>query len=128
VKLFAYIKNAKGPGKRLQKVIESINPGIRIEIFRTVEELLERMHQPLNRPVIIVLLLKFKKELVEILSHQSLFYDTWNILILPEGNETMMKMGLKLYPRYISFTNSDLKDVELVLKKMLVNVNSKRKP
>ncbi len=105
-------------GKKLQRVIEPAVPGENIEVFKTIENLLQGLIRPNNNRNIVVLFAANRQELLEILSFQNFFDDTRIILILPDDARDTFSLGAKLYPRFISHADSDFEHVAAVLRKM----------
>lgn len=113
---------ATGPEKyavRLRGIIESLVPKDNWEIFRTVETLSFRLRRPGYRPAIAVFLASSRKDLADILSIHDLLCDIRTILILPDREDDTVALGHALYPRFLSYIDSDFKDVAAVLEKMV---------
>ncbi len=68
---------------------------------------------------IILILAASPGDLTQILSLRNLLENHSVILILPDSEEDTMAQAVSLYPRYIDYIQNDLKDVCLVLKKMV---------
>jgi hypothetical protein len=127
VSVLFYSKATKGAGKRGQKIIEAQVPGEQIEIYRTIERLSNRLHQPTYNLDITILLAASKVDLFDLLSIQDLLTDIRIILILPDRESDTISKGHKLYPRFVSYADGDLKDVAAVLSKMLGNLYPDKK-
>jgi len=118
--LFYYKKNNDG-GRELLKVIQAQVPSGKIEIYQTIDHLSGRLFQPRGDLAIMVLMASSNKDLLDLLLIRDLFYDIPIILILPDRNGKTVEMGHKIYPRLISYIDSDFSDVALVLPNMLAN-------
>lgn len=118
MKIILYLPWTDEIGKRLFGMIEKLVGVDEIEIFRTMDSLVRRLKQPVFDLKITVLLATNRKELSEILSIKDLLRDIKILLILPDGDSDTISMGHKLYPRFISYIDSDFKDVADALGKM----------
>ena len=118
-KLLFYANGSNGAGKRLQKVVEELVPKDRLEICRTIESFSGRLCRPGCRDAIAVLLAASAKELVDFLFIRDLLSDVRIILIVPDRDDATISRGHKLYPRFLSYMDTDFNDVASVLGKML---------
>ncbi len=118
MKLILYSNGTNIAGKQLQQVIESMIPVKMREIYRTTESLSSRFRQPGITDIIAVLFAASKEELSDILLIRKLLSDLRVILILPDRENETIKQGHTLYPRYVSYADTDFKDVAAVLRKM----------
>ena len=110
---------------RLVNAIESVVPETRMEIHRTIDSLSDRLHQCRYDSATAVLLATSTQDLFELLSIRDLIQKARVILILPDREKTTIANGHALYPRFLSYVDSDFKDVAAVLKKMIGVINSK---
>ena len=118
MKISLYLPWTDEIGKRLFGMIEKLVVVDEIEVFRTIDSLVRRLKQPVFDLKITVLLATTRKELSEILSFKDLLTDIRILLILPDGDSDTISMAHKLYPRFISYIDSDFKDVADALGKM----------
>ncbi len=109
--------------ERLQKALENAAPEDRIEIYRSIDGLLKGVRKAGYGKGIGVLLVSSEADLEDILSVKEQLRDLRIILILPDRSEKSVSKGHKLYPRFLSYADSDFKDVSSVLKKMLDHSN-----
>ncbi len=72
---------------------------------------------------IILILAGSIDDLAQILPFRDLFVNHALILILPDSKKDTMTQALSLYPRYMDYIRNDLKDVFLVLKKMVKKID-----
>lgn len=119
-----YTKMLEGPGKQLQAVIETLVQEKGREIYRTVDSLSRRLRRPKNCPTIAVILTASREDLIDILSIRDLLCDIRTILILPDRKEDTIAKGHIMRPRFLSYIDSDLGDVAIVLAKMLHQIVS----
>ena len=116
--LYANIKTTE-ISKRLQNVVESEVSDEQVEILRSLEDLSERVGQFPKKIDVAVILIQSKFELFELIALKSLLEGICIILILPNRKKETVSGGLSLYPRFMSFADSDFKDVSAVLEKIL---------
>ena len=119
-----YATMKDGLWERLRKRIEAVVPAENMEIYRTLEGLSKRLHQPLYDLSIAVLLAATREELQEILSIQDLITDIRVIAIIPDREKETVAKGHLLRPRYLTYSDGDFADVAAVLGKMLKTVNN----
>lgn len=104
--------------QRLQKIIKGLRPEDRMEFFQNIDLLIERLRKPRGDMNIAVLLSTNRADLLEVLSIKDLFEDIRTILILPDRDDETIARAHRLRPRFITFMDSDFKDVAAVLRKM----------
>ena len=125
MKVLFYSSDKKEAGKRFKGVIENLVPAKNREIYRTIKHLSLRLRRPTYDLGIAIILTASKEELLEILSIRDLLRHMRIILILPDRKETTISKGHTLYPRFLSYMDSDFEEVGAVLAKMLKNMDSK---
>lgn len=116
-----YAAAGNGAGERLRMVIEAIVPAGEIEIYQTINSLSRRLRQPRYDLAVAVLLASSKQDLLELLSIRHLLDDLRVILLLPDREKDTIAKGHTLRPRFLTYADSDLLDVAVVLSKMLRN-------
>ncbi len=119
-----YTGDTTEKGGELLDLLGKIVSGAHIETYRSVESLLERLHQPRYDPTILILQITNGEELKSILSIQSFLSDMRIILILPDRKSDTVMMGHSLRPRFLSYCDNDLTDVVAVLAKMTNRENA----
>jgi hypothetical protein len=118
MKVLYYGTTNNGAGKRLQKAIESVVPIEDTEVCRDIEELGRRLRLPTSDLSICVFFARSKAELFDLVLMKGLLLNLRILLILPDGDNETITMGHTLFPRFLTYADSDFKDVEAVLKKM----------
>ena len=114
----------KGGGERLQKVIESVIPIENTEVCQDIEELGRRLRLPTCDLSVSIIFAKNKAELFDLILLKRLLLNLRIILILPDGDNETITMGHTLFPRFLTYKDSDFKDVEAVLKKIIQKEHS----
>jgi hypothetical protein len=121
--LIYYTQNNNGIGERLQKAINAAVPEELTEVYRSLESLSQRLCQLTYKLKIAVLLAASREELLGILSIRDLLDDIRIILILPDREKKTVSEGLRLYPRFFTYVDSNFNDVTGVLEKMMKHMN-----
>jgi hypothetical protein len=114
-----YNSNDNETALRLQKIIEATTQEENIEIYQSMEGLSKRLRQPDLENNIAVVLISAMAEIFQICSIKRLSNDIRVILILPDRSPEVISAGYKLHPRFISYADSDFKEVAIVLRRML---------
>lgn len=114
-----YTKNMDASGERLQAIAESVAPGERIEVFRSIESLSERLLISNYACAVAILVTTNKQELKHFLLKMDILRKARLILILPDREPETIKIGYKLEPRFLSYIDSGFSEVRGVLQKML---------
>jgi hypothetical protein len=105
--------------QHLQQAIEEIVPKKNLEIHRSFNSLSYRLQQPMNGLKIAILMAESEQDLIDFLSIQDLLSELRIILILPDREPSTFAKAHILVPRFMTYTDSDFKDVKAVLGKML---------
>ncbi len=119
MKLHIYTAITNGASKRLMDVITTNVTGVNLEAHHTIHGLAGALVQPKTHQSIVVFHVNNKEELAHAFSIRDLLHDIKLILILPGQDNRMITKGLKLYPRFFSYSDSNFKDVAAVLGKMI---------
>ena len=114
-----YLPLEDGRGELIKKLTDIIVHVDRAEVYRTVETFSSRLKQPTEDTPIALLLAPSKKDLREILSISDLLSDIRIILILPDREDDTIAKGHSLHPRFLSYLDSDFKEIADVMGKML---------
>ncbi len=122
MKILYYTSLNKGPGERLQRIVEPLAKKMDMEIYRSIPSLTRRLTRPKYDIAVAVLLANNKKALLDLFSTRDLLSDIPIILILPDRQDDTVSKGHKLHPRFLSYVDSDFSDVGAVLKKMIANI------
>jgi hypothetical protein len=125
MRLLLYTPVSGGFGEELQREIEEIIPLNDVEVYRSIENLSNRLRQRAQDLPIAVLHAARREDLSDILSIRDLLCDVRIILVLPDRDESTIAKGHTLRPRFLSYTDSDLTDVFSVLKKCLASYTIK---
>lgn len=91
-----------------------------VEIYYTLEKFCQRFIQSGSGNAVTVLLVASRHELENIVQYADLLRDQKIILVLPDRNMETLSMAHTLYPRFISYTDGNLRDVTSVLRKLII--------
>lgn len=117
--LIVYSRDKNKFGLELEEMLENLVSKENVEISRTIPDLVIRLRMPFCEFAIAVLLVSDEEDLRNILAIQSFLTDIRIVLILPDRNDMTVELGHSLHPRYLSFTDNGLKDLEAVLARMI---------
>ncbi len=120
MKLLLYVSESNKTGQHIRTIIQSHVPKRSTEIHRTVASISKRLKMRVGDVSVVILHTATKEEFCDVLSLGSLLESLRIILILPDRERETIAQGLKLRPRFISFTDTDYSDVSAVLGKMLM--------
>ena len=119
--LFFYASDTKDTGELLWNLHQDVNDRFKGEFYRTINELANRLRQPKDDPTIAVILAGSQKELADMLSIRDLLDRSRIILILPDRSEDTITKGYSMFPRFVTYVDSNFNWVTAVLSKMLSN-------
>jgi len=117
--LILYSRETKESGKRLLKIIKEAVPDHHLEIYSSIDELTERLHQPLVDVGVAVLHAGTHGELMDILYLADYLSELRVVLVLPDSQPEALKKAHILHPRFIASSHNDYKHLGSVLKKMM---------
>ncbi len=103
---------------RLEAAIHDAIPGHAIELFTRLDALRERFRLIVEPDSIAVLLAADREELREMQMFHELFPEIYVILVIPDWQESTVKVAHLLLPRFLSQKADSFTDLIQVLKKM----------
>lgn len=113
-----YLPEHNGAGARLHRIVKEVLSERNIEWFGSLNEMSQRLHEPIPDVKIAILYLTNKQDLLRVCAMGDFLGDIRLILVLPDGNpETISKAHL-LRPRFITYVDNSFDDLGLVLKQM----------
>ncbi len=110
--------------ERVLNIIRGLVPEKKIGNYTTVENLCNRLRQFRDDKMLAILMAATQEELVDVILIHDLLVDIPIILVLPNREKETISKGTKLHPRFISYMDSDFSDIQAVLEKMVVRLNS----
>ena len=108
--------------EKLKNVVKSQVPDDEIVIYHDINSLSNQFYQLRGNISIMVLVATTQNDLIELILKKHLFDDIPIILILPDRNNETISKGLKLYPRFFDYIDSNFSNVALVLNKMMKKI------
>lgn len=113
-----YLPEKKRSGEFLLRTIRKAIPDQAIEIYPSIGELTERLHQPMLDVSAAVLYAAGRAELMELIYLGELLGELRVVLILPDSEPDLLEKAYVLRPRFIAAAERDFKQLGDVLKKM----------
>ena len=114
-----YIPETGGIPDQLKNLIETLIPGEKLEVYRSLGALSQRVSQPLDDQDVVVLMTTNQEDFMNLFSIQHLLKDRRLILIAPDQKEETVALAHRLRPRLLTSTDDDLSTATMVLAKML---------
>lgn len=102
----------------LTGLIQNNLPEIQVESVASDLHLTNILNRPLNNVTILISVVKTSSDIQKLNSLRPLFSNAKQILILPHRSRQMVESGLQMAPSYISYHDSNLKDVFSVVEKI----------
>jgi len=103
-------------------VIESVVSKEKTAIFRSIENMIERIMHLTYNPEIAVLIIKNRKEFLQLYSSLNVLRRAKMLLILTDKNPKTIMLGYKLKPQFPTYLHNDFWVIQTALKKMLVSL------
>ncbi len=122
--LIFYSPASGSPEERLQRVIKAVVPGWEGAVFRSIDDLLERLLQPKNDLAVALLLAEKKGDIEGLLSLGNLFRTMRIILVAPDRDKETIAAAHLLRPRLLTYMDSDFTDVSTVLTKIIADYHN----
>ena len=119
MKILFYADNGNAAGDRLLQKIESQVSGDVIEAYRSLDEFKQGLLRQKQKPKAAILIAANAAELKRIISMGKLLTDMRILLVLPDRCKETVAAGYRLWPRYISYADSDFEDVAAVVRQIL---------
>lgn len=93
-------------------------PEVGLEIFSSFETFLQRMSAMLDNPIIAILTTDNREQLDQFKEVLKLFGDVRIVLILPDHEAETLRLGHRLYPRFVSYKDGNFDDLVSVIARM----------
>lgn len=114
-----YARSNGSDENRIEAAFKAAAPGRSIECFTTLAGLEERLHLIVEPNSIAVLVAADKKELKEMQEFRDLVTDIYVILLIPDWEESTIKLAHLLRPRFLSQIKNDSPELNLIIAKMI---------
>jgi hypothetical protein len=119
IKIVLYAENIDSGVQPIQKLIQKLVSEKNIKICRSISYLSQCLDQFPGENLLVVLLAADSKDLNALLAISDRFVDNRPILILPDAKGKTIKVGHMMHPRFLSYADSNLKELEAVLGKIM---------
>ncbi len=120
-----YIPDLIKTREKIYRIAQMAEVKAKAEIFRDIRDLSHRLSRPADTGTIAVILINNQKDLKNLYSIRHLLSDLPFILILPYRENKMTSIGYNLGPRFLTYMDGNLYEVEAVLEKMIRNHSNK---
>jgi hypothetical protein len=120
-KVILYARVMEGAGEKLFQFIQKAKPTQDTEIYASIDQFSQRLRQPRGELTVAVIVANSKEDLLNLLFIRNLLQDIRIILVLPDREKDTIEKGHRLYPRFMSYVDSNLEEVEAVLKNVLTS-------
>lgn len=113
-----YAKNHEDIPRKLRDVLEPLLFDERIELYRSLASLKQRLCLPTERRIIAILFAADKEDLMDIISMKYFFCNVQIVLILPNRKKEIIALGHTLRPRFVTYRDGDFRELLSVMRKM----------
>ena len=107
--------------KRLEAAVHQVIPESRVEIFKRLDDLRERLRSPVEPDSIAVLSALDREELRQMQLLRRLLIEIYVVLVVPDRKKSTIELAHLLLPRFLSHLKDDFTNLKIVLDKMYLN-------
>jgi len=125
MKIIFYSSSREGAEKEICEMLKKLAPEKTIEMYRSIEELIQCLKRLLDHETIVILRARDREELLHIVSLSDLLQGLRIILLIPNRDRETISIAHRLRPRFLSNGESDFSDTMGVLQKMVQHINHK---
>ncbi|MDD8012823.1 MAG: hypothetical protein PHX05_05030 [Acidobacteriota bacterium] len=116
--LFYASKNDENEN-RLDAAIRSVTPGGTVERFVTLDDFRNRLRSIVEPNSIMVLAAVDREELLEMQAYRDMLTEIFIILVLPDRQESTIKLAHLLRPRFLSQVDDDFSELNQIIAKII---------
>jgi hypothetical protein len=124
--LILYLPKENKTGSDLLRIVQPAISGQEMEIYSSLGELKERLHEPLMDVSVALLFAAGRAELMELVGLGDLLGELKVVLVLPDNQPEALEKAHSLRPRFIASTASDFIQLGSILKRMMNLYETKR--
>lgn len=121
MQLLLYSRGDGQNEKRLEAAVHKVIPESKIELFKRLDDLRERLRKPIEPDSIAVLSASIREELQQMQLLRELLTEIYVIVVIPDQKDSTIRLAHLLLPRFLSQQESDFADLKIVLNKMYSN-------
>jgi hypothetical protein len=118
MQLLLYSGGESEDSKRLEAAVHKAISKERIEFFKSLSDLRERLRAPVEPDSIAVLSASSVEELRKMLQLRGLLPEIFVVLVIPDRKRSTIALAHLLLPRFLSRQSDDFKDLGMVLEKI----------
>jgi len=126
MKVIFFLPESTSALERFHDLVELVDFRAEAVVVRTIGDLTHYLRHPKRDLAFFVLIAGNQEELTSLIKLGGLLEDVSIILILPDRDKETTMAGHKLYPRFLTDIEDKSNALELVINKMLNNLNSNR--
>lgn len=126
MKVIFFLPESTSALERFQGLVELVNSQAEAIVTRTIDDLTHNLRQPKHDLAFVVLITNNQEDLLNVINLSGLLQDVRIIIVLPDRDTDTIRMGHKLYPRFLTDIEDKSNTLELVINKMLDNLNPDR--
>lgn len=126
MKVIFFLPESTSALERFQGLVELVNSQAEAIVTRTIDDLTHNLRQPKHDLAFVVLITSNQEDLLNVINLSGLLQDVRIIIVLPDRDTDTIRMGHKLYPRFLTDIEDKSNTLELVINKMLDNLNPDR--
>lgn len=119
MKVLLYSTDQGVLSKRVLSILQRAASREQVEVFRDIHYLMQRLSLNLPDISILILLVQRQQVLSDLLLIRNHIIGHRVIMVLPDQEPETLSRAHLLYPRYLSYMDSDFKDLNAVLDKMI---------
>lgn len=118
MKIILYLGGNDAINQKLRQSVAVTRRQDEIHVCRSVFGLHERLLGMMHDGCLLVLLVSAQQDLWELLRLRKLLFDFRIILVLPDQAQETLSLAHLIYPRFITYIDSDFQDIAAVLNKL----------
>ena len=107
--------------KRLEAAVHKVIPESQIELFKRLNDFMQRLRMLIEPNSIAVLSASNREELQQMQRLRKLLTEIYVIIVIPDRMESTLRLAHLLLPRFLSQKESDFTDLKKVINKMYIH-------
>lgn len=121
MQLLLYSSGVDQNSKRLEAAVYKVIPESQIELFKRLNDFMERLRMLIEPNSIAVLSVSNREELLQMQRLRKLLTEIYVIIVIPDRMESTLRLAHLLLPRFLSQKESDFTDLKKVINKMYLH-------
>jgi hypothetical protein len=118
MQLLLYSGGDSENNKRLETAVHKVIPKDRIELYKSLLDLRERLRTPVEPESVAVLSASNREELRQMQPLRGLLPELFVVLVIPDRKKSTIELAHLLLPRFLSRQSDDFEDLSKVLSKI----------